>query len=89
MALERASRAYSSGLRTDEYITHGTLVTFRTAAVILAYLAHRAGTMTMTASLARMLIPGTIVITVLHILVVPFPALIPRPRLKQVGTVGE
>ena len=65
MAIERRSRAYSGGLRTSEYLLHGTALTLRGAAIAFA-LAAGAPSATVV-SFVNLLLPGTILGAMLHL----------------------
>jgi hypothetical protein len=71
MAIERRSRAYSGGLRTSEYLLHGTVLTLRGAAIAFSL---AAGTPSSgVVSLVYLLLPGAILGATLHlVLIVPF-----------------
>jgi hypothetical protein len=64
MAVERRSRAYSGGLRSTEYILHGTLITLRGAGVAFALVAGQSSAAVGT--LVHILLPGTILAAILH-----------------------
>jgi hypothetical protein len=70
MAIERRSRAYSGGLRTSEYLLHGTALTIRGAAVAFAF---AAGAPSATVvSFVNLLLPGTVLGAILHVVLL-FP----------------
>jgi hypothetical protein len=70
MAIERRSRAYSGGLRTSEYLLHGTALTVRGAAIAFS-LAAGAPSATVV-SFVNILLPGTILGAILHVVLL-FP----------------
>jgi hypothetical protein len=71
MAIERRSRAYSGGLRTSEYLLHGTALTLRGAAIAFS-LAAGAPSATVV-SFVHLLLPGTLLGAILHVvLLFPF-----------------
>jgi hypothetical protein len=71
MAIERRSRAYSGGLRTSEYLLHGTALTLRGAAIAFSLVA---GTPSSTLVwFVDLLLPGAILGATLHlVLMIPF-----------------
>jgi hypothetical protein len=70
MAIERRSRAYSGGLRTSEYLLHGTALTLRGAAIAFS-LAAGAPTAAV-ATFVDLLLPGAVLGAILHVvLLVP------------------
>ena len=71
MAIERRSRAYSGGLRTSEYLLHGTALTLRGAAIAFSVAA--ATPSPAVVSFVELLLPGAILGAILHVvLMVPF-----------------
>ncbi len=70
MAIERRSRAYSGGLRTSEYLLHGTALTVRGAAIAFS-LAAGAPSATVV-GFVNLLLPGTILGAILHVVLL-FP----------------
>ena len=70
MAIERQSRACSGGLRTSEYLLHGTALTLRGAAIAFS-LAAGAPSATVV-SFVNLLLPGTVLGAILHVVLV-FP----------------
>jgi hypothetical protein len=71
MAIERRSRAYSGGLRTSEYLLHGTALTLRGAAIAFS-LAAGAPSATVV-GFVNLLLPGAVLGAILHVvLVIPF-----------------
>jgi hypothetical protein len=77
MAIERKSRAHSGGLRSFEYVLHGTMITLRSAGVAFALAARGSSTVTAalipTAPLASWLLPGSILVALLHVALLPLP----------------
>lgn len=70
MAVERRSRAYSGGLRSSEYILHGTLITLRGAGVAFALAAGQPSAMVVT--LVNLMLPGAVLAAILHlVLMIP------------------
>jgi hypothetical protein len=65
MAIERRSRAYSGGLRTSEYLLHGTALTLRGAAIAFS-LAGGAPSATVIA-FVNLLLPGAVLGAILHL----------------------
>jgi len=84
MAVERQSRAYSGGLRSSEYIVHGSLITLRSAAIAFTLLAGPSTSAPEWLSLARIasfLLPGAAVVAILHVALLVAPGIIARsPR---------
>jgi hypothetical protein len=70
MAIERRSRAYSGGLRTSEYLLHGTALTLRGAAIALAFAAGAPSAAVV--SVVNLLLPGAVVGAILHVVLL-FP----------------
>lgn len=68
MAIERTSRAYSGGLRTSEYLLHGTALTLRGAAIAFSLVAV-APSATVVA-FVDLLLPGTVLGAILHVVLV-------------------
>ena len=70
MAIERRSRAYSGGLRSSEYLLHGSALTARGAAIALTLSA--SGAAPAVQRFVHLLLPGAILGAILHVvLVVP------------------
>jgi hypothetical protein len=70
MAIERRSRAYSGGLRTPEYLIHGTALSLRGAAIAFSF-ATGAPSATLV-TFIDLLLPGAILGAILHVvLLVP------------------
>jgi hypothetical protein len=70
MAIERRSRAYSGGLRTSEYLLHGTALTVRGAAIAFSL---AAGTPSAAVvAFVDLLLPGAILGAILHVVLL-FP----------------
>lgn len=65
MAIERRSRAYSGGLRTSEYLLHGTALTLRGAAIAFALAAGPPSAAVVT--FVDLLLPGAVVGAILHV----------------------
>jgi hypothetical protein len=71
MAIERRSRAYSGGLRTSEYLLHGTALTVRGAAIAFAI---AAGTPSPNVvGFVELLVPGAILGAILHVVLLLVP----------------
>ncbi len=71
MAVERRSRAFSGGLRSSEYVLHGTLITLRSAGIAFALVAGPPSAMVV--GLVNLMLPGTILAAILHlVLMIPF-----------------
>jgi hypothetical protein len=71
MAIERGSRAYSNGLRTSEYLLHGTALTLRGAAIAFSLAAGTPSPAVVT--FVELLLPGAILGATLHlVLMIPF-----------------
>ena len=77
MAIERASRSASGGLGSGEYVVHGLAITLRSVAVGAALLLHANDTpfAGLLSQLATWLLPGSIVVALVHV------ALVLRPDL--------
>lgn len=70
MAIERRSRAYSGGLRTSEYLLHGTALTLRGAAIAFSLAAGAPSAALVT--FVDLLLPGAVLGAILHVvLLVP------------------
>ncbi|KAB2911529.1 MAG: hypothetical protein F9K40_00600 [Kofleriaceae bacterium] len=70
MAIERRSRAYSGGLRTSEYLLHGSALTLRGAAIAFSLAAGAPSAAVV--SFVDLLLPGTVLGAILHVvLLVP------------------
>jgi hypothetical protein len=74
MAVERASRAYSGGLRSTEYVLHGTLITLRSAAVAFTF----ASDQPVAAGLVSLLLPGAALAAILHVILLVAPGIMVR-----------
>jgi hypothetical protein len=70
MAIERRSRAYSSGLHTCEYLIHGAALTLRGAAIAFAFVAGAPSPAVL--SFVQLLLPGAVLGAILHV-VLSFP----------------
>lgn len=71
MAIERRSRAYSGGLRTSEYLIHGTALTLRGAAIAFSFAAGAPSSTLVV--FVKLLLPGAILGATLHVvLMIPF-----------------
>jgi hypothetical protein len=71
MAVERKSRIHSGGLRSFEYVLHGLMITLRAAGIAFSLSARGSSgldaAMLPTATLASWLLPGSILVAVLHV----------------------
>jgi hypothetical protein len=71
MAIERRSRAYSGGLRSSEYLLHGTALTIRGAGIAFAVTAGAPSAALLTT--IDLLLPGAVFGAILHVvLLIPF-----------------
>lgn len=70
MAIERRSRAYSGGLRSSEYLLHGTALTLRGAAIAFSLAAGAPSAAVV--GFVELLLPGAVLGAILHVvLMVP------------------
>ncbi len=70
MAIERKSRAHSGGLRSFEYVLHGAMITLRSAGVAFALSARAsrpAEVLIPVEPLASWLLPGSVLVAILHV----------------------
>lgn len=68
MAIERRSRAHTSGLPSREYVIHGLLTTLRaTAVVFVAVIDRRVHDTSLLDALVSALVPGAIVAALAHV----------------------
>jgi hypothetical protein len=74
MAVERASRAYSGGLRPGEYVLHGLLITLRSAAVAFML----ASGQPLAAGLVSLLLPGAALAALVHVVLLVAPGIMVR-----------
>lgn len=65
MAIERRSRAYSGGLRTSEYLLHGTALTLRGSAIAFSLAAGAPSAAVV--GFVDLLLPGTVLGAILHV----------------------
>jgi hypothetical protein len=65
MSIERRSRAYSGGLRTSEYLLHGTALTLRGAGIAFSLVAGAPSASVVT--FVELLLPGAILGAILHV----------------------
>jgi hypothetical protein len=71
MAIERRSRAYSGGLKTSEYLLHGTALTLRGAAIAFSLASSTPSPAVVW--FVELLLPGAIAGATLHlVLMIPF-----------------
>jgi hypothetical protein len=71
MTIERRTRVYSGGLRTSEYLLHGTALTLRGAAIAFALVAGTPSPAVVW--FVKLLLPGAILGATLHlVLLIPF-----------------
>jgi len=70
MSIERRSRAYSGGLRTSEYLLHGTALTVRGAAIAFSLAAGAPSAAVHT--FVNLLLPGAVLGAILHVVLL-FP----------------
>lgn len=68
MAIERRSRAYSGGLRTSEYLLHGTALTLRGAAIAFSLVAGAPSATLVT--FVNLLLPGAVLGAILHVVLI-------------------
>lgn len=83
MAIERKSRAHSSGLPSREYVVHGLLTTLRAAAVAcVLFIDGRVHDTTLLDGLVSLLIPGAVFAAVAHVVLLTDPG---RALLVRIG----
>ena len=76
MAIERRSRAYSGGLRSSEYLLHGTALTLRGAAIAFSLAAGPPSAAVV--GFVDLLLPGAVLGAILHVvLVIPVRRSVP------------
>ena len=68
MAIERRSRAYSGGLRTSEYLIHGTALTLRGAAIAFSSVAGTPSAAVVC--FVDFLLPGAVLGGILHVVLI-------------------
>jgi hypothetical protein len=78
MAVERGSRVHSGGLRSFEYVLHGVMISLRAAGIAFALGARSGPTATSSpfsvAEVAQLLLPGAVLIAMLHVALLLLPA---------------
>jgi hypothetical protein len=87
MVVERRSRAFSGGLRTPEYVTHGLAVTLRTAAIAFTLVARltpsAASSPLPLATVTGWLLPGAALAALAHVVLLAAPAWRAHPSTAE------